>query len=174
MDTVQVHVLDSVDLIVVVLHCLCWKEWYLSNIISNKEPGSKSGRGHEGKEDKMSKWWIWEPRVNGEGLLVPGDEGLLREHSPEKGRHPASLSVRVQGRVQSLEQEQDMQGAGEASPLQVSRHRCWASASSSSCQVPVMGPVYLGAAGFCLYLETREKRSYNQWPHKDGPGWVSS
>lgn len=158
----QVHVLDSVDLIGVVLHCLYWKEWYLSNIISDKELGSGSGRDHEGKGENMGKWCIWEPRPNGEGLPVPG--GASQGAVPEKGRHPASLSVWVQGRSTNLEQEWDMQGVGEAPPRSPG-HRCWTSASSSSCQVSVRDCVYLGTAGFCLYLETREKRSYYQWPH---------
>ena len=33
---------------------------------------------------------------------------------PREREDPASLSVRVQGRAQSLEQERDMQGVGEA------------------------------------------------------------
>ena len=54
-------------------------------------------------------------------------------------------------------------GAGEGRvggwerPPRAPEHRCWTSASLTSCSVPVRDPVCLGTWAFCLYLETREK-----------------
>ena len=92
----------------------------------------------------------------------------LQAAIPGKREEPASLSVWVQGRAQSLEQERDMQGVGEAPGAP--GHRSWASASSTSCSVPLRDPVYLGTWAFCLYLETRQKKRQFRGPHNDGPG----
>ena len=48
-------------------------------------------------------------------------------------------------------------GGGWERPPGAPEHRCWTSASLTSCSVPVRDPVCLGTWAFCLYLETREK-----------------
>ena len=87
---------------------------------------------------------------------------------PGEREDPASLTVRVPGRAQRLEQDRVVRGWER--PPGAPGHRCWTSASSTSCSVPVRDHVYMGTWAFFLYLETRAKRRQCRGPHNDGPG----
>ena len=87
---------------------------------------------------------------------------------PGEREDPVSLSVRVQ--VEHKAWSRTGMCGGQERPPGAPGLRCWTSASSSSCSVPVRDPVYLGSWAFCLYLETREKGRQFHGPHKDGPG----
>ena len=77
----------------------------------------------------MGKWGVWEPCPKGKCLLHL-ERRAPRVQCPETGRHPVSLSVRLQGRAKAWSRRGTWGvGRGPWGP----GHRCWASASSTSC-----------------------------------------
>ena len=87
--------------------------------------------------------------------------GLFRQQSPWKGRHPASLRVRVQGRAQSLEQERDVQGVGEAprgSRAQMLGF-CFLDILPTTCE----GPCVSGHLGILLVFGDQSEKETVSW-----------
>ena len=82
----------------------------------------------------------------------------LQAAIPREREDPASLRVRVQGRAQSLEQERNVRGVREAPGAP--GHRSWASASSTSCSVPVRDP---GHMGILLVYEDQSEKGTVSW-----------
>ena len=99
------------------------------------------------------------------------ERSALQAAIPGEREDTASLSVRVQGRAQSLELERDMQGVGEApwgSRTQLLDF-CFLDILLSTCEGPCVSG-HMGILLVCLYLETRAKRRQCRGPHNDGPG----
>ena len=85
----------------------------------------------------------------------------LQAAIPGKREDPASLSVRVQGRAQSLEQERDMQGVGEApwgSRAQILGF-CFLDILLSTCE----GPCVYGHMGILLVFGDQSKKKTVSW-----------
>ena len=85
----------------------------------------------------------------------------LQAAIPGKREDPASLSVRVQGRAQSLEQKRVMQGVGEApwgSRAQMLDF-CFLDILLSTCE----GPCVYGHMGILLVFGDQSKKKTVSW-----------
>ena len=89
------------------------------------------------------------------------ERSALQAAIPGEREDPAALSVRVQGRAQSLEQERDMQGVGEApwgSRAQMLGF-CFLDILLSTCE----GPCVSGHTGILLIYEDQSEKGTVSW-----------
>ena len=126
-------------------------------------------RMREGKvgETMRQKTRIWANEECERHVLMGRVSQYLERRGaiPRERKDPASLSVRVEAEHKAWHRRGMCGGRGR--PPGAPGLRCWTSASSSSCSVPVRDPVYLGTWAFYLDLETREKGRQFHGPHKD-------
>ena len=129
-------------------------------------------RTREGKvgETMRQKTRIWASEECERRVLLGRPSQYLERRAaiPRERKDPASLRVRVEAEHKAWSRTEKC--GGRERPPGAPGLRCWTSASSASCSVPVRDPVYLGTWAFCLDLETRQKGRQFHGPHKDAPG----